>query len=94
MTNDNATTARRAEGTVPALVGGLMTFEETLATLEYIGTPDQPKPEHGGFHPQTILCAQSALHYLRQLSANKSLSGPEPAAGSGYAGRTGSQEED
>lgn len=70
MTNDNATTARRAEGTVPALVGGLMTFEETLATLEYIGTPDQPKPEHGGFHPQTILCAQSALHYLRQLSAN------------------------
>ena len=64
---------------VQDVVGDLMQPDELIATLEYISTPDQPSRELGGFHPQTILAAKTALHYLRPVLANAGVDRQEEA---------------
>lgn len=44
-----------------------MTFRNTVEILKYIGDVDQPEPEYGGFHEQTIQAARSALHHIERL---------------------------
>jgi len=39
-----------------------LTKRQTLDSLRYIA--NSPLKKHGGFHPQTILIAKSALHHL------------------------------
>ena len=55
---------------------GLLALRPTLDTLRYI--TKSPPPEHGGFHPHTVLCARSALYHiarLRRQCANNSITG-------------------
>lgn len=45
---------------------GVLGLSETIAALEYIS--ESPALEFGGFHPQTVLIAKSALKHLREMS--------------------------
>ena len=45
------------------------TMKQTLDGLRYIAK--SPKPEHGGFHPQTVAIAKSALHHIKRLREKK-----------------------
>ena len=56
--------ARRARREYPPM----MTVEETLEMLAYIGDVDQPEHEHGGFHDNAIQTARSARHWILKLS--------------------------
>lgn len=46
-----------------------MTKKETIAGLKYIAK--SPRKEHGGFHPETINVAKSALRYLAAKKKRK-----------------------
>jgi hypothetical protein len=45
----------------------LLSLRETKLALGYI--TQSPPPEYGGFHPNTVLIAKSALHYLTRNDA-------------------------
>lgn len=45
-----------------------MSLTRTITTLRYIAA--SPKHEHGGFHPQAVDAAKSALFYIRQFKRN------------------------
>ena len=43
----------------------LLNRKQTVSALRYIA--DSPPQKYGGFHPQTILIAQSALKTIKEL---------------------------
>ena len=47
----------------------IMSSRNTIDSLRYIS--ESPPQEHGGFHPQTVLIARSALHYLLRCKCLK-----------------------
>jgi hypothetical protein len=53
-----------------------MTLDGVIEGLEYISS--SPPQEHGGFHPQTIRIAKSALAFIRSLAQRAGESAPLP----------------
>ncbi len=51
------------------VVGGPWSLRETMSILAYISDPCQPDEKYGGFHPNTVICAASAITHLRELRA-------------------------
>lgn len=65
---DTTTTDIKPAGQVPALdSGALLGLHETREMLAYIAA--SPDREHGGFHPNAVLTAKSALQHLDDMDA-------------------------